>query len=202
MSEQFFLGLNFYQFHHFLVICSLLSFATLRSLQIYRSNLKFNALDTFRVIAPSDLWTIGSFARYAILNNVHRGRYATERQKIMIEAMGRKYGCHHCGRRLFLSTSFKMMTKPIRKRWNYYAANYNNLSITDYVADHIPPSKLRRYKRKKQILLPQCKSCSIKQSHSVKLQQRTLVVHNLWSNMSLFHLWIPFPWIYHYYFNN
>ena len=106
-----------------------------------------------------------------------------------------------------ISSTFKLQTKSLRIMWNKWNISKSNLSLTEYIADHIPPSKLNRRKRqnmknknKKQILLPQCQDCSSKQSQSVKQNKRTLMIHNLSKNMTLWHLWMPFPWIFNYLF--
>eukprot|EP01083_Nonionella_stella_P023850 65963_1 len=190
------------EFHQFVAICSVATFAILRGIQLRRSNIGSGVLDVFRVIAPSDLWCVGSFGRYCITRNVKRGQYATEAQKMKIETYGRKYGCHHCGRIQFVSSKFKSITKPLRKRLNRMNYLRMPLSLTEYIADHIPPSKVRKLSRQKQVFLPQCQSCSNKQAHSVSSQKKTLMIHNLTRNIRLIHLWIPFPWIFNYFMSD
>eukprot|EP01084_Bolivina_argentea_P022664 42126_1 len=159
-------------FHKFLLISSIVSFSTFRCIQLLRSNVGFTIFDIFRVLTPSDLWCRGSYARYCINKNVYRRHYATEYQKKLIEEYGMKYGCHHCGRKQFMSSKFKTVTKPMRRFLNKYFSL--NISLTEYIADHIPPSKVLKLKRKRQVFLPQCRLCCMKQANSVKSKRRTL----------------------------
>ena len=131
-------------------------------------------INPFRVIAPSDIWYRGSFARYCIKENVKRNKYANQSQKLLIEQYGRKYGCHHCGLKDIISSTFRIQTRSLRIMWNKWNVFNSNLSLTEYIADHIPPSKLNRRKRQKRkhmrnnkikrILLPQCQDLFIKTS--------------------------------------
>lgn len=103
----------------------------------------------FWAISPSSYTNLGSFARASHSLPARMG-YATPSQRKIIEAVGRKWGCHTCGSRMILSRA----KDGVR-----------------FHADHMPPrsvayrlnSKLWRRMLRikvKQRFYPQCMDCS------------------------------------------
>eukprot|EP00056_Hartaetosiga_gracilis_P007508 m.109070 g.109070 ORF g.109070 m.109070 type:complete len:382 (-) comp12725_c0_seq1:1305-2450(-) len=94
---------------------------------------------------PSCLWSPGAFAVESMPAN--RFKYATNGQKKVLQALGKKYGCHSCGTR----------------------------NATLYHGDHIPPSKVPN--EKPRVFLPQCPTCSARQGVSVKQLVKAATSH-------------------------
>ena len=107
----------------------------------------------FWAIAPSSYTHLGSFARWSIPCTA---KYATPKQRTMIEQMGRKWGCHTCGSRMYLKSAKSATTG---KSWRF-------------AGDHMPPKSVAKHMnemwvRKVGLLpkvnfrfYPQCVSCS------------------------------------------
>ncbi|KAG7341158.1 hypothetical protein IV203_023109 [Nitzschia inconspicua] len=107
----------------------------------------------FWAISPSSYTHLGSFARWSIPCS---DSYATANQRVMIEQMGRRWGCHTCGSRMLMG--------PVNK-------SLANKSFR-FVGDHMPPKSVaeqmnRNWLRKLKILpkvqfrfYPQCVTCS------------------------------------------
>jgi hypothetical protein len=102
----------------------------------------------FWAVAPSSFTTAGSFARGSLPAT---SAYANPRQRLLVERLGRLWGCHTCG---------------TRRLWRRQAVQFN--------ADHIPPlaagkaleaTRWYRLLRRKVAFrfYPQCVSCSPKQ---------------------------------------
>eukprot|EP00980_Cylindrotheca_fusiformis_P011230 scaffold2575_cov101-Cylindrotheca_fusiformis.AAC.4 len=104
----------------------------------------------FWAIAPSSFTGVGSFGRWSIPCGES---YASTQQRVMIEQMGKRWGCHTCGSR---------MLKPVDGH--------------KFVGDHMPPKSVaahmnNRWIRKIGLLpkvdyrfYPQCANCSGKQA--------------------------------------
>ena len=122
-------------------------------------------------VAPSDLYKVGSYMRHTL--PAFRGsQYASTAEKQVLQVFGRKYGCHHCGMRYG-----RMLNKLANRRW-----------LGGFIGDHIPPNKYAHGSKGsskgaaastakiKQLFLPQCTTCSSKQSAAVRDDIRTLVL--------------------------
>ncbi|KAJ7376366.1 hypothetical protein OS493_035111 [Desmophyllum pertusum] len=116
----------------------------------------------FRSVLPSSLIHPGAFARGYIPAKGQNYASVAVRQKLTL--LGKKYGCHSCG-----------------KRWR-----------TSFVGDHMPPNKLVR-KGQRQWFYPQCTSCSSLQGAAVSSMSRLLRVKTHGSSLRLYHLWLPLP---------
>lgn len=131
----------------------------------------------FSSVLPSSLMRPGAFAREWI---PARGvQYATDNQKVLIQELGRKHGCHSCGRR---GGSAK------------------------FVADHQPPSKLVDKSASTgkagelgiaQRFFPHCGQCASRQGGTLgsktgkALSKLSIVVHPF--SLRLYHLFLPVP---------
>ena len=120
----------------------------------------------FRAVLPSDLFRPGSFARQSIA--APKGHeYATRVEKEAVQAIGKRHGCHSCGRR-----------------------------AARYVADHQPPSAVveRGGNALEQRFYPQCFDCSNRQGGSLAKGKGSVVVsHGM--RLRLYHVWLPVPLI-------
>lgn len=130
-----------------------------------------------RRLAPSDVMRAGSFFRQSI--PAPGNDYASASIKRALNEHGLHDGCHSCGR------SRKWIIGP----------------PLSFIGDHIPPNKYAkqadiasgavdtpgmprglwsrlwpfRPQKTPQVFLPQCESCSLKQSHAVRMDKRTMV---------------------------
>ena len=108
-------------------------------------------------LTPSNVAAVGAFGRKAASLKA-QFTYATKAQRIEIAALGKKFGCHSCGRRFG----------------------------TTFIADHQPPLKLTRWRRKVRFLpfmqaryrfYPQCASCSRLQAAAVRFKPVKVKFH-------------------------
>jgi len=107
----------------------------------------------FWAISPSSYTHLGSFARWSIPCTEN---YADAKQRTMIEQMGRKWGCHTCGSKMYFSSAKSGITGKTYR----------------FAADHMPPKSVAKHMndqwfRKIGLLgkvkfrfYPQCVSCS------------------------------------------
>ena len=125
----------------------------------------------FTSVLPSSFLHPGAFARDAI--PAWRGpKPATCMEKEAVQLLGKKYGCHSCG------------------RW---------FRVSKYFADHQPPSKLLKpdamYGLDEPSLVqkfyPHCSKCSSRQGVSIANQQNGIVTHPF--SLRLYHLFMPVP---------
>jgi hypothetical protein len=105
----------------------------------------------FWAISPSSYTHLGSFARWSI---PCKDAYATANQRVLIEQMGRRWGCHTCGSRMLMPNK-SLANKSFR-----------------FVGDHMPPKSVAEQMNKSlwrrlgilpQVqfrFYPQCVSCS------------------------------------------
>ncbi|EDO46360.1 predicted protein [Nematostella vectensis] len=116
----------------------------------------------FRSVLPSSLLHAGAFAKVS-LPAVSK-LYASDTTKRKLVKLGKRYGCHTCG----------------RKRWQ------------TFVGDHIPPNKLLK-PGKTQRFYPQCTNCSNKQGAalSTNSKMRRIKTHGL--TLKVYHVWLPLP---------
>lgn len=71
----------------------------------------------FRTSLPSSVTEIGAFARNPSIHSIAtKNSQASASEKKIVQELGKKYGCHHCGQRSFFGTNF--------------------------IADHMPPNKI------------------------------------------------------------
>ena len=109
----------------------------------------------FWAISPSSFTHKGSFGR--VRASIPCGQnYATPKQRVMIETMGRKWGCHTCGSKMFFKSAKSASTGKTYR----------------FVGDHMPPKSVAREQNKmwfrrwglwpkvKFRFYPQCVSCS------------------------------------------
>jgi len=106
----------------------------------------------FWAISPSSFTHLGSFARWSI---PCKESYATPKQRVMIEQMGRKWGCHTCGSKMYLKSAKSSTGKTYR-----------------FVGDHMPPKSVAKHMNEMWVrrvgllppvqfrFFPQCVSCS------------------------------------------
>lgn len=141
----------------------------------------------FWAIAPSSYTHLGSFSRWSIPCTE---RYATSNQRLLIEQMGRKWGCHTCGSRMLLfgggGPTFPSTTTATAR----------------FVGDHMPPKSLatkmnRAWYRRLGIwpnvqfrFYPQCVTCSntqgsilSKATHQIKTQNSSSSSKGLLSSL-------------------
>eukprot|EP00536_Pseudo-nitzschia_multiseries_P003840 jgi/Psemu1/302204/fgenesh1_kg.61_\ len=132
----------------------------------------------FWAIAPSSYTHLGSFSRWSIPCTES---YANARERIMIEQMGRKWGCHTCGSKMVFSTPAKSAITGKTYR---------------FVGDHMPPKSVaehmnnRWYRtmglwpRVKFRFYPQCVSCSNTQGSVLSKTGRSLgrLPKNSWAS--------------------
>ena len=123
---------------------------------------KFLLRGSFRKIAPADLTKPGPFAREWVETSGEN--YATYGQRMRVNSVGWKRGCHHCGTRgaggfLWIS-----------KKW---------------ICDHQPPNKIVAMGQVlEQRFYPHCQSCSAQQSTALRFfgdarfERSVLKLHN------------------------
>ena len=150
----------------------------------------------WRSVLPSDLFRRGSFGWRGL--RVRRGEeYASAAEKADVHALGRLYGCHHCGQRI--NTEKQRVSRLLRTTTAAPVAT-DGVSlfqlpeahqVVGFVADHIPPNKYNRH-GDAQTFYPQCPRCSLLQSHAVKADRRTLVRPH-WSRFTASDFFFPSP---------
>lgn len=116
----------------------------------------------FSSVLPSNILRPGSFARHPI--PVNTASYASSGQKKFMQEIGRRHGCHTCG----------------RKR------------VDKFVADHQPPSKLVQDSNVVQAYYPQCSNCSSLQGVAVNKGKLVHVVTHPFA-LRAYHLFLPIP---------
>ena len=130
------------------------------------STIVFRALGgKFSAVLPSNLIQPGAFAKQAI--PVNMAQYASKNQKKIIQDLGRKNGCHTCGRR----------SKSIQ-----------------YSADHQPPTKLIKNAEQAppQWYYPQCNKCSNMQGPAVNgISSKIVITHPF--ALRPYHIFLPVP---------
>ena len=125
-----------------------------------------------RYTCPSDLYRTGTYMKVT-LPAIRGNEYADKSQKLLLQQYGRTYGCHHCG-----------------VRWGRYLSKISDRRYWGgYIGDHIPPNKYST-SNTKQLFLPQCTTCSSKQSSSVRDDKRRLVLPR---SLRLYNLYLPIP---------
>ena len=122
----------------------------------------------FSSVLPSNLMKAGAFARDWI--PAKTPQLATDFEKYLIQSIGKKYGCHSCGKRY----------------------------VSKFIADHQPPSKLftsGMARAPYQKFYPQCQKCSTLQgavvNNGVTLNSKAIRSHPL--GLRLYHLFLPLP---------
>ncbi|XP_038067524.1 uncharacterized protein LOC119737328 [Patiria miniata] len=140
----------------------------------------------FRSVLPSSLIHPGAFARQGLSATFS---YATARKKRSLRVVGKRHGCHTCGRRWF---------------------------VKDFIADHQPPLAVvrERMMRKpkwyekfgqrspKQAFYPQCTRCSDTQAAHLRYAFRAQYTTPKWRHivthptaLRLYHLYLPLPFL-------
>ena len=76
----------------------------------------------FWAISPSSYTSIGSFARRGIPAT---DKYASSAQKVTLQQLGRRFGCHTCGSKISPFVGDHMPPKSVAQEWN--ARWYNSL---------------------------------------------------------------------------
>lgn len=106
----------------------------------------------FWAISPSSYTHLGSFARWSIPCTEN---YANAKQRVMIEKMGRKWGCHTCGSHMYFSSA----TTASGKTYSFVGDHMPPKSVAKHMNDMwlrkvglLPKVKFRFY--------PQCVTCS------------------------------------------
>ena len=121
----------------------------------------------FSSVLPSHLMKPGSFAREGILAG--GAQNASEPKRATIQILGRRHGCHSCGRR----------------------------RISQFIADHQPPTKLLTPGESPatfQQLLPHCPRCSGRQGGllgSTGGDSKAVCAHPF--SLRQYHLFLPLP---------
>lgn len=117
-----------------------------------------------RTSLPSSIRATGSFA--SCFGSIPSfSAQATPYQRVLVQRLGRKFGCHHCGTRQLLSFG------------------------KSFIADHMPPTQIARLRNKalwrqllnwpvQQVLRPQCESCCAIQGSAVRIGAH-VAVYNL-----------------------
>ena len=132
----------------------------------FSSAVVFRALGgRFSSVLPSNLMKAGAFARDWI--PAKTPQFATDYEKSLIQSIGKKYGCHSCGKRY----------------------------VSKFIADHQPPTKLfasgmDRFPYQK--FYPQCLKCSTLQGPAVNngaLRSKAIRTHAL--GLRIYHLFFP-----------
>jgi Zn finger protein HypA/HybF involved in hydrogenase expression len=121
-----------------------------------------------KIVLPADLCAKGPFAKDAVA--VVRDASVNAAQKLNVQKIGRKFGCHSCGRFL--------------RFWE-----------KRFIADHIPPTKLKaKYEGVDsfhvQKLYPHCPTCATRQGNAVATGKKRLVMPNLWTYRPEY-IWMP-----------
>ena len=128
----------------------------------------------FGSVLPSHLLCPGAFAREWLPTS--RGmQYANEKEREMIQSLGKRHGCHSCGRR----------------------------RVSSFVSDHQPPTKLVTESETgmlSQRLYPQCNSCSQQQGGVLrgngKYSPKAIRTHV--SSLRPHHIFVPLPLLFAY----
>ena len=120
----------------------------------------------FASVLPSHLLRPGAFAALPVPSKGQH--YATAYQKEALNLIGRRYGCHSCGRR-----------------------------GQSFIADHQPPNKLV-VPGVRQSFFAQCRSCSVRQGtvlsrSGVNSMRNPNAVVTHGSSLRLYHLFLPVP---------
>ena len=115
---------------------------------------------------PSSLLKPGAFAKEWI--PAKGPQYATPCEKDMIQQLGRKHGCHTCGRRLRLKL---------------------------FIADHQPPSKTLPLDSSGilQKFYPHCQRCASIQGGVVSGNNISRSIRTHYLSLRLYHLFVPVP---------
>jgi len=153
---------------------------------------------TFRKAMPSSLLYQGAFTVESILQDDYEIPI-TNKQRLLTQYIGYKFGCHSCGRRhsRLVNNFHRLLCKLTSSK----------MPIADYFADHQPPFAINKSKGLNSgVLLPHCRSCSYQQAGCVKKaicdekwqneSREHFVVHSL-LEFRLYKLWLPWPIILH-----
>lgn len=123
----------------------------------------------FSSVLPSHLLKPGAFAREWI---PARSSLASERERHIIQQLGRSHGCHSCGKR----------------------------SVKQFNADHQPPNKINNSENVSsgsngvlQRLYPQCKNCSGLQGSLISRNSKAQAVRAHPLSLRAYHLFLPIP---------
>ena len=131
----------------------------------------------FLTALPSSVITLGAYAQRNMLVTPYGRGYvpatdvaATDKQRRMIQFLGKRFGCHQCGsRQIFASLS--------------------SSGTSSFIADHQPPTKMAKMMSEKgwrrllrwpvaQRLWPQCQKCFHLQGSAVRTHTHTLIYHH------------------------
>ena len=147
----------------------------------------------WRSVLPSDLFRRGSFGLHGLA--VKRGEeYASSAEKSTVHALGRLFGCHHCGQRINVEQQRvrRLLSETPQHSLTAAAPSSSVLhEVVGFVADHIPPNKFNRGGGA-QSFYPQCPDCSLRQSQAVKANKRTLARPH-WSRLTSSDVFFPTP---------
>ncbi len=131
----------------------------------------------FSNVLPSSLLRPGAFAR-DWLPTTRGMQYATDKERDMIQTIGRRYGCHSCGKR----------------------------RVSNFVADHQPPSKtiVGAGEVLSQRFYPQCNRCSRQQGGLLSnnngkfaaLNPKSIRTHS--PSLRVYHTFLPLPFVFAY----
>ena len=151
-----------------------LSLSSREERQLHRGEVLFSAVagvavfkvlgGRFSSVLPSHLLRPGAFAALPVPSKGQQ--YATAYQKEALNLIGRRYGCHSCGRR-----------------------------GQTFIADHQPPNKLT-VPGARQSFFAHCRSCSVRQGgvlRNVKSWRSPNAVVTHGSSLRLYHLFLPVP---------
>ena len=158
-----------------LSVATLISYLSSREeRQLHRGEVLFSAVTgvavfkvlggRFSSVLPSHLLRPGAFAALPVPSKGQQ--YATAYQKEALNLIGRRYGCHSCGRR-----------------------------GQTFIADHQPPNKLV-VPGARQSFFAHCRSCSVRQGgvlRNVKSWRSPNAVITHGSSLRLYHLFLPVP---------
>ena len=138
-----------------------------------------------RGLLPSDLIRVGSFGRRSVPVKPGPAYHAVGSEKLTLLALGARYGCHHCGRRIDYHRQLDDRQAAAAEGGG--AAGQQPLG---FIADHIPPTALAVGER--QLFFPQCPECCTLQATTVRMKRRTLRLQR-WSRLTLSDCWLPVP---------
>ena len=123
----------------------------------------------FSSVLPSHLLKPGAFAREWI---PARSALASEKERHIIQQLGRSHGCHSCGKR----------------------------SVKQFNADHLPPNKISNSENASngsngvlQRLYPQCKNCSGMQGSLIARNSKVQALRTHPFSLRAYHLFLPIP---------
>ncbi|XP_078608505.1 uncharacterized protein LOC144880275 isoform X2 [Branchiostoma floridae x Branchiostoma japonicum] len=155
----------------------------------------------FKNVLPSHLLHPGAFGKKALPASL---KYANQTQKVHIQQLGRKYGCHSCGAKFGgLKTSYGKVFQKMKLK-----EKIGIIVGGRFIADHQPPLAVyeaafrgnKRAKYSSPAFYPQCQKCSSQQRLYLGAVSRgraepfsPVVTHA--SSLRLYHLWLPWPWI-------